>query len=295
VNTSHPTRIASIELRDFRAYPGGDPGTVIPTTDEKGQGKNLLLYGENGSGKSSLGKALRDFLDIRLKAPQFDEFRHTFTKPPDPKGNVTILFDDSTIPPLQWIPTGRERNHKEFSDMARTRGWLDYRAVWRATEVGVASPYVEVFGPLVDEILPGCEMPAQSESFGKIWHRIVDMADKRPRRTYWERADVEKLTLDISSFNVALKAFLPELEKQANEFLPFFVPWTELKLLPLADAAYNSSKRRDKFSRGTVAMRMIYRGEWSFSRFVSTTTRSRLYVKICRIWSLRGGFSMEVI
>jgi len=52
-------RIAKIEIKDFRAFPG--PGTYIFDLDD---GKNLLIYGENGSGKSSLFYALLEFFNL---------------------------------------------------------------------------------------------------------------------------------------------------------------------------------------------------------------------------------------
>lgn len=48
-------KINTVALVDFRAFPG-----PAPTTFEL-DGKNLLVYGENGSGKSSLFKALKGF------------------------------------------------------------------------------------------------------------------------------------------------------------------------------------------------------------------------------------------
>ena len=50
-----PLRIQRVTLNDFRAFPG--PAPVAFDLD----GKNLLVYGENGAGKSSLFHALRDF------------------------------------------------------------------------------------------------------------------------------------------------------------------------------------------------------------------------------------------
>ena len=46
-------RIAKIELNDFRALPG-----PIPYLFELQDGKHSLVFGENGSGKSSLFLAL---------------------------------------------------------------------------------------------------------------------------------------------------------------------------------------------------------------------------------------------
>ena len=45
-------RITKIEIKHFRGFPG--PGVFTFNLPE---GKNLLLYGENGSGKSSLCQA----------------------------------------------------------------------------------------------------------------------------------------------------------------------------------------------------------------------------------------------
>jgi len=50
-------RITKIEIKNFKDFRGPD---VI---DLGKKGQNLLLYGENGSGKTSLYKALELFLD----------------------------------------------------------------------------------------------------------------------------------------------------------------------------------------------------------------------------------------
>ena len=55
-------KISTISLTDFRAFPG-----PAPVTFELG-GKNLLVYGENGSGKSSLFHALDGFFSTHPPA-----------------------------------------------------------------------------------------------------------------------------------------------------------------------------------------------------------------------------------
>ena len=50
-------KITKIEIKNFRAFRG------VYQIDLAKAGKNLLVYGENGSGKSSLYLALKSFLE----------------------------------------------------------------------------------------------------------------------------------------------------------------------------------------------------------------------------------------
>jgi len=69
-------RITKIELENFRAFYNN---YVI---DLNTSGKNLLVYGENWSGKSSLYKALKYFLDSHRQGLNFLDFKNIF----NPKG-----------------------------------------------------------------------------------------------------------------------------------------------------------------------------------------------------------------
>ena len=104
-------KITKIEIKHFRAFPG--PG--VYTFDLSG-GKSLLLYGENGSGKSSLHHALDQFFNLDPQAAPFSDLAHLFSK--DKAGNditdgfVTVHFDDNPPSSLTWPqdgnrPTGR--------------------------------------------------------------------------------------------------------------------------------------------------------------------------------------------
>ena len=58
-------RITGIELKNFRAFYGTYQINLHKA------GKNLLVYGGNGSGKSSLYLALKMFLESSEEAHQF--------------------------------------------------------------------------------------------------------------------------------------------------------------------------------------------------------------------------------
>jgi len=119
---------------------------------------------------------------------------------------------------------------------------------------------VEVFRPLVEDILPGC-LPASGsvETFGQAWVDITDVAATRPTRAY-RAHEVDELESDIALFNDSLNAFLPRVESQANEFLQTFTPWTTVDLEWSGGASYHSSSRRHKFSLGSIKLRVKDRG-----------------------------------
>lgn len=265
MSASTPTlRLAAIKICGYRGFP--HPVTIRIAEHDRdgnltGKGRNLLLYGENGSGKSSLGKALRDFLDFRSTAPKFDDYKYRHSDPPRTDRGVTLFFDDPAVDPLTWNPTDRDTAHNDFADMARSCGWLDYRVVWRASEVPTSRDYVDVFRPLVENILPGC-LPDSGgdETFGQAWASITDDAATNPTRTAYRWQEVDELEDDIDKFNNSLKAFLGTIESRANEFLKAFSPWTSIVLEWERGARYNSSSRTTKFSFGSVRLKMKDRG-----------------------------------
>lgn len=249
-------RLAAIRICSYRGFPHP---VEIKLATPGGHGRSLVLYGENGSGKSSVGKSIRDFLDFRSGAVNFDDFKYRYAEPPNAERAITLVFDDPSYGDLVWNPAGRDVAHPQFKDMARARGWLDYRVVWRASDVQYGD-YVDIFRPLVEDILPSCQRGVTNETFGQLWEKISIAAAKNPTRTSYLWQDVDQLEADVGTFNTALQAFLPELEKQANEFLGEFAAWTSMDLKWGRGANYNSSSRGKKFSMGSVQLRMRDRG-----------------------------------
>ena len=250
-----PLRLAAIRICSYRGFPHP---VEIKLATPGGHGRSLVLYGENGSGKSSVGKAVRDFLDFRKSAVTFDEYKYRHADPPNADRAVTLVFDGDGETPLEWKPAGRDVAHRQFRDMSRARGWLDYRVVWRASEVQWGD-YVEIFRPLVEEILPSCQRGVTNETFGQSWERIVEAAAKNPIKYGAQWAEVDTLHHIIGEFNASLQGFLPELETQANNFLKEFAPWTSMELKWAGGASYNSSVA-NKFKLGSIQLRMRDRG-----------------------------------
>ena len=88
---THPSR--SPASLNFRAFPGPAPQRI-----EFG-GKNLLVYGENGAGKSSIFHALRAvFSDApQRKRGSLADYKNQFSTPRVGCARVDVAFDGMTL------------------------------------------------------------------------------------------------------------------------------------------------------------------------------------------------------
>lgn len=122
-----PVRIKRLTLTDFRAFPG-----PAPTTFEL-EGKNLLVYGENGAGKSSLFHALSGFFSFK-PARALLEHKNVFSGLPDTDCKVAIEFADG-LPAVEWTVSrhpasvGGTSSDLRVTEAALRRACLDYRAL----------------------------------------------------------------------------------------------------------------------------------------------------------------------
>ncbi len=74
-------KIQAIEINNYKAFHGNYKINV--------GGKNLFIYGENGSGKSSLYYALKDFFQASIENIDLNELENIFL-PDSKKGNAGI-------------------------------------------------------------------------------------------------------------------------------------------------------------------------------------------------------------
>ena len=111
-----PLRIHTISLTDFRAFPG--PAPAIFELD----GKNLLVYGENGAGKSSLFHALHDFFSMK-PSRALASHKNIFSQQPEDLCKVSVTFLGASAQTLDWTTTRHPCNY----DLKRSvANWADY-------------------------------------------------------------------------------------------------------------------------------------------------------------------------
>ena len=243
-------KLTQIQLRDFRAFAGE---LNLPLPD----GCNLLLHGENGSGKSSLSCSLREFFTFNqdsaltpTKKPIIP-YRHSFpdTNPtPKPRvAQVKLTFTDAAIPSatIAWdesqlhpMETGDGKQpepatpaqRENIVAISRSSGFFDYRALLRASLTRHAEKLPEqLFDLFAETLLAGFRVRTGGgeQTIGKLWS---DAKKAKPRYRYKKGLKAANDVVEI--FDRAFRPFLEKVKDKANEFLNYF-PNHRLRIVKL--------------------------------------------------------------
>jgi energy-coupling factor transporter ATP-binding protein EcfA2 len=244
-------KITKISLQNFRAFDE-------PFELDLDGGKNLLLHGENGSGKSSIYFALKRFFEER--GEDIGKHRNLFS--PETRTSyvrVHIKGKDTTgadrDQELYWnvedghpLPVPLDPAHAPISpamrsllvDGSRRAGFLDYRAMLRTHLL--SNPLSRSNrGPDVHNIIYGADfggLDAQlfdlvslailagvptTVSGGKVTtlgELMRKVWELRPAHRY--KRDLDPANSAANAFNTAFNAVLPQLESKMAEFLNYF-------------------------------------------------------------------------
>lgn len=244
-------RITKITIEGFRAFDA-------PFELDLGAGKNLLLHGENGAGKSSIYLALKRFFEQR--GDNIATHRNHFS-PAARNPNVTIhvkgvdsagsVFDrdvywtmEGTHPlcvPATTTPEPLLQEQRQtLVDGAYRAGFLDYRAMLRThllsgplpRSSAAAAAHKAIYGANSDGlerqlfdlvtrvILAGTYVTV---SGGGV-ERIGDLIDKVWKSTpdTWRKGKLEAANYHANRFNAGFNSKLQELQSKLTEFLNYF-------------------------------------------------------------------------
>lgn len=250
--TAHPQplRIKRLTLADFRAFPGPAP------TDFNLDGKNLLVYGENGAGKSSIFHALSGFFSLKPKQP-LREHKNVFSDQLDTNCRVSVEFTDGmapadwtvskhpgavdlSVPVDNWYKYFYRNADSRVVTVALRRTCLDYRALLD-TNYKHRDGEINLFDIAVEHLLgdsPVVVEGGQNATIGELWAKVLKA--KPSRHTYAAITRINQACLEFNSaFRNAIPALLPHINALMQE-----LGWhdVELKRFQTPGLTYNNAR-----------------------------------------------------
>jgi energy-coupling factor transporter ATP-binding protein EcfA2 len=208
-------RITKVDILNFRAF-------FDSYEFELSKGENLLIYGENGSGKSSFYKSLNNFL-ISSQNSAFPFIRH-HNKEAD-EGNVVFTFNDydlttntitSRFGEVISFGTGAVTTDTEqFLKTAElTKGFLDYRGLLAVYNHSEAHPnlFELIVEILLKEFIPVGSTHPMGKRFLEL-KRKVTKAYTRNTYDYWSGVP------EMAAYETLLRTVLKGVFLQLNTFL----------------------------------------------------------------------------
>ena len=207
-------RITKLEISNFRAF--FDSYTV-----ELNKGENLLIYGENGSGKSSFYKSLSNFLSSSQDTA-YPYIRH-HNKDTE-EGNVAFTFNDYD-PVANEIRSADEvfnfgtlsvtTDTEQFLKTAElTKGFLDYRGLLAVYNHSEAQPnlFELIVEILLKEFIPVGGTHPMGKRFLELKNKITQ-AYTRNTYDYWNGVP------EMAVYEALLRTVLKGVFLQLNAFL----------------------------------------------------------------------------
>lgn len=241
-------RIKKIEICNFKGFYDECVIELHPSC------KNLLVYGENGTGKSSLFQALELFLGSTQQNLDFRHYRNIFATSDDPaiptrkEGYIKLTLRDdaqSGEHTYEWSPTLRETGVPIILEANKAKGFLDYKSLLETYFLHRFQNTVNLFDLLIKNLLANSANDITGKTFLEDWNSLE--ATIRGRMTEPKIKQFEKQIEDI---NQGLKSKLNELEIKASEILTAF--GYDLKIsLDFSAIGYNyGSKPADRLITG---------------------------------------------
>jgi energy-coupling factor transporter ATP-binding protein EcfA2 len=218
-------RIHSITLKNFKAFQDADPIVL--------DNRNLLLYGANGSGKSSIFWALYTFLHSSEKttdqvAKYFDRTKRenlvNVHVPADPASIMLTLKDETTgavTDTLQIAADKHETTTEDIKKACKSSDFVTYRVLFRFFQFS-NSEEIDLWPVFEREILPYCHTVSLS-NMDAAWQEIkiynpLDEAKKNKARGLAASAIYNKYDLKVKAVSDALLQVLDTVSKAGQKF-----------------------------------------------------------------------------
>ena len=234
-----PLRIKRLTLTDFRAFPGPAP------THFDLDGKNLLIYGENGSGKSSVFHALAGFFSLKPARP-LREHKNVFSGEADTSCKVSVEFSDGTAA-VDWSVSrhpgsiGSKSADLRVTEAALRRACLDYRSLLDTNYRHGHGP-INLFDTAVEHLLRDYPTVSggQATTIGELWTTVL-----RSMPSKHTTAAITRINQACLEFNTAFRNAIPVLVPHIQAML-LALGWhdVEIRGINTSGLTYNNARLR---------------------------------------------------
>lgn len=218
-------RIKRLSLTDFRAFPGPAPAHFDL------DGKSLLVYGENGAGKSSIFHALGGFFALRLPQDALRKHKNVFSGLPDTDCRVVVEFSDGGVP-AEWTVSSHPGSLRgktldvRVTEAALRRACLDYRALLD-TNYRQGSGPINLFDIAVEHLLrdfPVTVAGGTATNIGDLWGKVL-----RSKPDKHTSAALTRITQACVEFNTAFRGAFPALTPLINDLMQL-LGWKDVEI-----------------------------------------------------------------
>jgi len=221
-------RIQTIEITNYKAFLGTHKIAV--------GGKNVFIYGENGSGKSSLYYALKDFFQSSTEDIDLTKLENVFV-PAGKEGKtaVKVTFkpnhqgQNKNKPYLFNAATNEARDPGDTSirDGNRLKSFLTYKHLL-AIHYLKKNEEINLFNLLVKGVLKHFKYSLTGgKELGELWADVDETIDRTTGKEYPINKKKADVNAAIKAFNEAFgELFKPEspeyILRHAQPFLDYF-------------------------------------------------------------------------
>lgn len=272
-------RISRIEVADFRAYPQSYPGKF-----DLGQGCNLLAFGENGAGKSSLYRALRDLFST--SPPQIIDLHNVFSETPAPSVRVTLT--DGTI--LAWNSAGHPG--PAVTDIARRSAFLTHTKLRELVyNPGKPREPIDLFEIAIDSLVGDFEVTMDGgvkRSVRELWTDVTAAFDARVQVKSGTRRPqnyIANMEAACTRFNEGMRVALDRLDADAEVLLRRLLdalspdPMTFVGFI-FTPVRYDEAKREIDRQPLTVSVRVKGYQPQALQQFLNEARQTALAIAI---------------
>jgi DNA repair exonuclease SbcCD ATPase subunit len=201
-------KIKKVEIENYKAFYGKSEINI--------EGKNLFVYGENGSGKSSFYYALKDFFQSSSEEIDYVETENIFlTKAQKGKGYIKVTFnpdkDGTTTDKTYTLKKGSKDTYiagdTSIRDAIKLKSFLTYKHLLGIHHIK-KDKEIDLFDLLVNGVLKHFKSVAitGNKELGELWEDVEKAVNKPTEGKIYnitqKKADVD---LAINAFNTAFK------------------------------------------------------------------------------------------